>query len=280
MKSYVLITGATGGLGKAFAAECASRGWPLFLTDLSERTLAPLAEGLTRQYGVEIFTHACDLTDPAGRESLWQRLQQLGGRLHLLINNAGTDYEGRFNERTLVELRTIIRLNIEATVEMTRRALPFRHPAGTLRILNVSSLASCAPMPHKAVYAASKRFLLDLSLALRHELAPLGVTLTALCPAGMPTNPETIQGIDAQGWIGQVTTLNVGDVAAEAIDQALKGRAAYVPGFLNQSAQWLSLLLPADWLAYLVGRRWSEARARRTDLPRLPAASQPARSQL
>ena len=120
MKSYVCITGAAGGLGKAFAAECASRGWNLFLTDVSDGALIPMATGLERLYGVEIRYYACDLTDPASREALWQHANQLSLRFHFLINVAGVDFEGPFNERNADELRAIVRLNVAATVEMTR----------------------------------------------------------------------------------------------------------------------------------------------------------------
>jgi short-subunit dehydrogenase len=262
MKSYVLITGAAGGLGKAFAAECASRGWNLFLTDLSEPALAAASIGIERLYGVEVFTHACDLTDAASRAALWQEIGRRGLCFHMLINVAGVDYEGPFDERRVDELCTIVRLNIEATVEMSRRVLALRDPARTLRIVNVSSLASYYPMPIKAVYAASKRFLLDFSLALAQELRASGVTVTALCPAGMPTTPICIRAIDAQGFAGWATTINVGDVAARTIDMALAGRSVYVPGAINQALRLLGALVPPSVIASIINRRWRESYAR------------------
>jgi uncharacterized protein len=259
MNSYVLITGATGGLGKALAAECAARGWNLFLTDRSDESLQPLAAGLQRLYGVTVIYAACDLTDPAARAGLWEHIARLGLRFHVLLNVAGIDYEGPFDERGVDELQTIIRLNIEATVAMTRRILEFRDPARTLRIVNVSSLAGYVPMPIKAVYAASKRFLLDFSLALHQELRASDVTVTALCPAGMPTNDSCIRGITAQGFMGQITTMNVGDVAAQTIDCALAGRGVFIPGIVNQALRMLGALLPAPLMAFLLNKRWRQA---------------------
>ncbi len=180
MTRYVLITGATGGLGKAFAAECASRGWSLFLTDVSEQALDDLSRGLARMYSVRVLHLACDLMDAEAREVLWRQIDRLGLRFHMLINVAGLDHEGPFDERQVSELTAIVRLNIESTIEMTRRVLPYRAPEQTLRIINVSSLAAFYPMPVKAVYAASKRFLLDWSLALRQELRGQDITVTAL----------------------------------------------------------------------------------------------------
>ncbi len=114
--NYVLITGGAGSLGKAFAAECASRGWNLMLTDLNADTLAAVADGLERMYGVKVQYIDCDLTNANEREDLWQQIQSLGLRFHMLVNVAGLDFEGAFNERKVTELRTIVRLNIENTV--------------------------------------------------------------------------------------------------------------------------------------------------------------------
>jgi short-subunit dehydrogenase len=259
MKSYVFISGAAGGLGKAFASECAMRGWNLFLTDLSEEALAPLAAGLERLYGAEVRTYAADLTDPAAREALWEHIRALGLRFHFLFNVAGIDYEGLFDERRVDELRTILRLNVESTVEMTRRVLQHRDHTRTLHIVNVSSLAAFYPMPLKAVYASSKRFLLDWSLALHRELRDKDVTVTALCPAGMPSNPDVIHLIDAQGLAGRLTTVNVGDVAHRTVSRALAGRNIYVPGVLNQALRHLGVLAPPQLVATVIDRRWRKS---------------------
>src|SRR5512142_1365489 len=100
MESLVLITGATGGLGKAMAAECASRGWNLFLTDLRRERLAALAAGLERSYGVRVLYSEADLTSPDSRLALFERIRADGLRFRGLINVAGTDHEGLFVERT------------------------------------------------------------------------------------------------------------------------------------------------------------------------------------
>lgn len=256
MNGMVFISGASGGLGKAFAAECAARGWDLFLTDISAPALQAVATGLERLYGINARYYACDLIHPAARNRLWVHAEGTGLRFNFLINVAGLDHEGPFDERRVEELQTIVRLNIESTVEMARRVLTFRDPDRTLHIINVSSLAAFYPMPVKAVYAASKRFILDWSLALRQELQSSNVTVTALCPAGMPTNPQCIKAIDAQGFMGRATTMNVGDVAARTIDRALHGQSIYVPGILNQGLRFLGGLLPPSTVAFVIDRRW------------------------
>jgi hypothetical protein len=262
MKSYAFITGATGGLGQAFAAECAARGWDLFLSDLSQEALGLTSDGLERLHNVHTRTYTCDLTHAAQREALWRYVAREGLCFHMLFNVAGVDYQGPFDERPVEELQTIVRLNVESTVAITRRVLAHREPVRPLRIVNVCSLAAFYPMPIKAVYAASKRFLLDWSLALDAELRDQGATVTALCPAGMPTNPACIRSIEAQGMMGRWTTMNTSDVAARAIDRALAGRRVFIPGTLNRALRALGALVPPSLVASAIDRRWSEAHER------------------
>ena len=169
---------------------------------------------------------------------------------------AGLDYEGLFRERRREQIRSILRVNIEGTLEVTHALLERRDPRFIFRIINVGSLAGFYPMPVKATYAASKRFLLDFSIALREELRPQGVTVTILCPAGMPTTASCIQGIEAQGIMGQLTTQDVGGVAAQTLDQALRGRAVFIPGGINRVLWLVGSLVPPALLAKLIGWRW------------------------
>jgi len=261
--SLVAISGAAGGLGKAFAVECASRGYDLFLTDLAAAPLEVLARGLRGAYGVRVLTCACDLTDPAARAGLYAHLRAHSLRFWALINVAGVDYEGPFYEQSSRHIQTIIRLNIEGTLDLTHNLLAFRDPYAVFRIINVASLAAFYPMPVKATYAASKRFLLDFSLALGAELRGMGVTVTALCPAGLPTTPETLRAIEAQGWMGQITTRDVGRVANETLDAALRGRAVVIPGGINRALQICGGFLPVSLVVNLIGSRWKAAQNKR-----------------
>jgi short-subunit dehydrogenase len=271
-KKIAFITGAAGGLGKAFAVECASRGWDMALVDQNRPALESLARGLRCGYDVQVWDFICDLTDPLQRNQMLERIQKEGLRFNLLINVAGVDYEGPFSNLTSDQIQKVLRLNIEATLEITHALLPLRNPADSFRIINVSSLAAFYPMPVKATYAASKRFLLDFSLALREELRPMGVTVTALCPAGMPTNAECIEAIEAQGWVGQLTTVDVGRVANQTLNAAMNGRAVVIPGAVNRVIQAVGSAIPPALIARLIVRRWSSVRQKRAldDSP-LPA---------
>ena len=137
LDSLVMITGAAGGLGKAFAVECASRGWNLFLTDLRASQLEVLAASLRATYGVKVLALACDLTDADHRAGLFEAIQANQLRFWALINVAGLDYEGLFHECSRQQIRTILRLNIEGTLEMTHALLTYRDPLAAFRIINL-----------------------------------------------------------------------------------------------------------------------------------------------
>jgi hypothetical protein len=138
----------------------------------------------------------------------------------------------------------------------------FRDPMKRFHIINVASLAGFFPMPVKATYAASKRFLLDFSMALGAELKEAGVIVTALCPAGLPTTDKCIESIQSQGVMGFLTTENVSTVANQTLNAALKGKAVFIPGRLNRIMRIAGLFLPRITLANLIGVRWRRTRQR------------------
>ena len=262
-KTFTLITGATGGLGKAFAVECASRGWNLYLTDLNPTALATLATSLHSTYGIQVQYGACDLMDAAARNAFFDSLRQAQLHFTALINVAGIEYEGLFLELTAPKIRSIVRVNIESTLEITHTLLRMRESQEPFWMITVASMAAFYPMPVKATYASSKRFLLNFFLALREEIRPLEATVTILCPAGMPTTQENVEAIEAQGWAGYMTTCNVGQVAAGAVDAALKGQTIYIPGAINRLMHTAGGLIPPVILARMISWRWNQARSRR-----------------
>ena len=260
MNSYVLITGATGGLGKAFAMECAERGWNVLLTDLEESRLEKLKAGIEGLFNIRVVYKGCDLTNDVSRQDLWRFIEEQDLTFHSLINVAGLDYEGPLNERTIEELDAIIRLNINGTTVMTNRIMKYRNPVKTFRIINVSSLAAYFPMPIKATYAASKRFILDFSRAIGEELRPDNVSVTVLCPGGMPSREDVIASIESQGLIGRLTTKNVGWIAYKTIESALRGKKVYIPGFFNDFLRAAGWFIPSSLLTRIIARRWHAAR--------------------
>ena len=256
----VLITGAGGGLGRAMAIESARRGYDLMLTDVNASSLEVFRGGLLRQYDVKVDAVPCDLTDAADVKKLFGYIREKGMQLHMLLHVAGIDFEGGFLEMDCDRLIDIVRVNIEGTLRVLHGALGRRDGQKRFTMVVVSSLASLYPMPLKATYAASKRFLLDFSMALSQELADQNATVLALCPGGLPTTPGAMQGISAQGVWGRITTNSLTAVARRTIAKALQGRRVYIPGMVNRLFSVLGRLVPRRALTRLLYARWRQAR--------------------
>jgi short-subunit dehydrogenase len=216
-----------------------------------------------RQYDVNVYAMACDIRDDSQVARLLQYAAENAIKLDMLLNVAGIDHEGAFAGRSFDKIAEILRLNIEASLRMTHKALALRRKTGTFRIVFVSSLASLYPMPLKAAYAASKRFLLDFSFALGRELKNDGITVLSLCPGGLPTTREALNGIEAQGFWGAATMNRLEKVARRTISRALRGRRLYIPGALNRLFSIAARFVPAGLLAELIYLRWSRAQAKR-----------------
>ncbi|MGI6778888.1 MAG: SDR family NAD(P)-dependent oxidoreductase [Acetivibrionales bacterium] len=255
----VLITGASGGLGRAFAIECAERGYDILLTDINVEGLGKVKTGIERQYDVCVYVKPCDITNDSEVDSLITFAKEAGIQLDMLLNVAGIDYEGGFVEQNFDNVSKILRVNIEASLRITYKALSLRRRSGRFYIVFVSSLASMYPMPLKATYAASKRFLLDFSIAVGQELKHKNVSVLALCPGGMPTTSECIKAIEAQGFWGGVTTNHLEKVAHRTISKSLCGKKVYIPGTINRIFSIAGKFIPTGITARLLYNRWSKA---------------------
>ena len=263
-----MITGASQGIGKEFAFCAAKGGWNLLLSALPGTGLVSVADQIRAETGVEVISVEEDLIDPAGRKRLVSVAETLD--LSILINNAGVGSPGRFDTNDLDNLHSIMALNNTALVEITHRLIPVLERSAPSRILNVSSLSSYFPMPHMAVYAVTKGFVRQFSLALRAELAARGISVSVLCPSGVRTNRGTLERIKMQGLIGRLSSSSARDVASVAFQATLDGKAIVIPGVLNRIMKNISLLVPANILLQLLERRFARLSESTTRLsPRL-----------
>ncbi len=157
-QGYAVITGASMGLGKAFAIECAKRNMNLILISLPDENLNELCGKLELAHGIKAHYYETDLTTPEAVEELAQWINEKFS-VQMIINNAGIGGSRIFSDTSVDYLENIILLNISAMVFLTRLLLPElkRHPSAF--ILNVSSLAALSPLPFKTVYPASKAFI-------------------------------------------------------------------------------------------------------------------------
>ncbi|GAA2152783.1 SDR family oxidoreductase [Actinomadura napierensis] len=189
-----LITGASSGIGAGLARELAGRGHGVTLVARRQDRIAELARRLSAQYGVRAEALPCDLLDPAARDELPSRVDDLGLRVSVLINNAGIASGGDFTDQDPGHEIDMVRLNCEAVLGLTAAYAPgFQKQPGA--ILIVASASGFAPIPRQATYAATKAFALSLAEALHFELRPTGTSVTALCPG--PVSTEIADGSPA-----------------------------------------------------------------------------------
>jgi len=263
MHMMVMITGASGGLGRALAVECAQRGYDLFLTDLHETELEKIRSGILRQYDNTVTFKACDLTDEGAVAEMFAFIDSANLNLDMLLNVAGIDFEGGFMKRECNEIIDIVRVNVEATLRITHEAIVRRNHGKRFYIVFVSSLASQYPIPLKATYSASKRFLLDFSIALGQELKRENTYVLSLCPGGLPTTENAMMGIAAQGFWGAATANRLETVAHRTISKVLAGKHTYFPGWINCILCIVGKLLPNTLIARLLYNRWRTAQTGR-----------------
>lgn len=241
MQPATLITGASRGLGRAFAERIAQKRRPLVLAARSAADLDALAEGLRAQHGIDVACIPCDLSTQAGVDALCAATAERS--IDCVINNAGVGMGGLFSAQPCEQLAAMLFLNTSALTQVAHRHLPhLRATRGGL--LNVSSVAAFQPMPRLAAYAATKAYVLQLSCALHHELRPDGVRVTALCPPATATDFFARAGIDVRQ-----TKLRLGPID-QVVDTGLaalaRGDMQAVPGL---GAQALAMFAP------LLGRR-------------------------
>jgi short-subunit dehydrogenase len=243
-RHVALVTGASQGLGRAFAEGCARLGMDLVLVALPDSGLPQLAQGLALLYGVRADYLEMDLTVPGNPEKLVHWIARQGQSVSVLINNAGVGYNSRFEDSTLGENESCILLNNLALVKITRLLLPQLKRRPQAFVLNVASMAAFFPMPFMPVYGPSKTFILNFSLALREEMGRSPVSVSVLCPNGIRTNDEATQKIETHGFIGQMVSLDPDQVAERALKGLFAKRAVIVPGFVNQVIAWVGKYTP------------------------------------
>ncbi|MGJ5634430.1 SDR family NAD(P)-dependent oxidoreductase [Nostoc sp. CALU 1950] len=183
-----LITGASSGIGKAFAQELAARKTNLVLVARSEEKLNQLAKELREQHKIQVDVIVKDLTEPNAAASVFDATKVKGLTIDLLINNAGFGYYGDFAEGDGGKQVKIVQLNILALVDLTHKFLPLMRQRRSGSIINVSSITAFQPIPYLSVYAASKAFILSFSEALWAENSQYGVRILVTCPGPIETN--------------------------------------------------------------------------------------------
>jgi short-subunit dehydrogenase len=254
--AWALVTGASMGIGEAFAWALAGRGMNVVLCARSEDRLTDLARQIQTEQRVQTRVVAADLSRPGEAARAWAQASA-HGRIDLLVNNAGFGLHGRFEELPVDRQAEMVSLNCTAVLELAHSALAAMRPRGSGGIINVGSVAAFQPVPMKAAYAATKAFVLSLSEAMAEENRGSGVRILCLSPGPTPTGFQAVAGTKVQlGQPGVLRPQEVVDAALAAFDA---GRTHVAPGLMNRVSTTFARMLPMS-LAARIARRVNESR--------------------
>jgi len=246
-----LITGASSGIGEAFARKLASLGRNVFLVARSEDKLISLCNELGRTNSVRAQYFSLDLSEPDAPEKLFAETEKRGLTVDLLINNAGFGALGDLAALELPRQLNMIDLNIKALVALTHLFLQPMRRRKQGAIINVASTAGFQAVPFMATYAATKAFVLSFSEALWEENRPLGVHVMALCPGVTETNFFEASRMEQP-------PMRVAQSPEDVVEAALRGlsrkRSSVISGWTNFFMVEAERFVPRSFIVRLAGR--------------------------
>ncbi len=252
--SIALVTGASSGIGEAFARQLCQRGHRVALVARREDRLNALAGELGGEGKAVVI--AADLGVPEDRDRLAARLEELGAVVEILVNNAGFGVFSPFAQSDRTDEIRQVRVLVEAVVDLMARYLPGMVQRGRGAIINLSSTSAFQPLPFNAGYAAAKSHVLLLSEAVHAEVEDQGVTVTAVCPGPVETE---FQGANDAGYFAQrlpkFTFVPAEHVARDALSAADKGRVSVIPGGPLVSAAFAPNRRIPRWAALPISKR-------------------------
>lgn len=246
-----LVTGASAGIGEAFAERLAADGYDLLLVARAQDRLDAIAERLEQKHGVSARVLAADLTDHEQRAEVESALRE--ATPDLLVNNAGFGTVGRFAESDAAAEEREVMLNVVALSQLTRAVLPGMIARRSGSVINVSSMAAFQAAPYNATYAATKAFVNSFTESLAEELADTGIVVQALCPGFTRTEFQERAGINVTG-IPDMAWMSAADVVDASLAGLARGELVCIPGFSNRALTTLTAFLPRSWTRKLVGR--------------------------
>lgn len=245
-----LITGASSGIGEAFARALAARGHNLLLVARSEDKLITLCSELGRVRDIHCQYVAIDLSQPESPARLFEETQNRGFDIDLLINNAGFGSMGDFASHDLGRELNIVDLNVRSLVAMTHRFLQPMRARKSGAIINVASTAGFQPVPYMATYAATKAFVLSFSEALWEENREHGIKVMALCPGVTETGFFNASRMDKPPARTVQTPEEVVEVALQGLS---RGKGSIISGWLNRFMITLERVLPRSFVVKTMG---------------------------
>lgn len=261
-----VVTGASSGIGEAFARVAAEEGFATLLIARRAGRLEALARELASRFGVPSRALALDLAAPGAPARVMAALEEAGAVPAVLVNNAGFGAVGDSVELDPAALRRMIDLNAGALTELAVRIGREMRDAGRGRILNVASTAAFQSCPHLGVYGATKAFVLSFSESLAEELRGTGVTVTALCPGPTATEFGFVAGLADDAPMEGVDLAKL-ERSAEAVARTgwramRSGRTVVIDGAGNAVLAHLAALLPRALVRRIAGAALGRLRRR------------------
>lgn len=252
---WALVTGASSGIGEAFARALAARGMHLLLTARRRERLQALADELAARHGVETRALPADLAAAAGVEALIADVGAAQVPVHLLVNNAGFGSYGRFETLPPEREQAQVQVNCASLVRLAHAFLPAMQQRGAGAVVNLASTAAFQPTPGMAVYGATKAFVLHFSEALWAENRARGVRVLALCPGGTRTEFfAALNDPSMQHHLPQARMMSAERVVAQALRALERGRSYKVNGALNYLGAVSTRLGPRALVARVAAR--------------------------
>lgn len=257
-RPVALVTGASAGIGEAFARKLAARGYDLVLVARREERLRALAAELLERQQCRSLCLAVDLGTPDGPAGVARSVESAGLQIGLLVNNAGFGVYGEFHAQPLEAELGQLDVNVRALTALTRLFVPSMVERRAGAVVNVGSVGSYIPMPYWSVYSATKAYVLSFSEALYAELAGYGVHVMCVCPGGTTTEFQDTSGFDATGYSGYFMT--AGEVVELALRDLDARRIVSVSGWLNRLQVFAAGWVPRCLLLPLVRRLFHDRR--------------------
>ena len=254
-RRLALVTGASAGIGAAFARILASHGYDVALTARRGDRLETLAEEIRMRSGVETLTVAADLAEPDAPAKILERLAAEGRVVDALVNNAGYGLPGAYGETLWRDQAAFLQVMVTAPCELAHRVLGGMQQRRFGRIVNVASLAGLVPgAAGHTLYAASKALMVKFSQSLHLEVAGDGVHVTALCPGFTYTEFHDVNGTRELASSSTPTWLWMGadEVAAAGYEAVEANRPVCVPGAPNKAIAAFAKAIPDDWALALM----------------------------
>lgn len=252
-----LITGASAGIGRAFAEELAQRGYALVLTARRVERLEELAHSLASRWGVATDVLPEDLSDPAAPQRLFNALGERGLQVDMLVNNAGYGVPGTYAKTTWKQQADFIQVLVTSVAHLTHLLLPGMLERDRGNIVNVASLAGLLPgAPGNTLYGAAKAFCIKLSESLALELVGTGVKVTAVCPGFTLSEFHDVTGVrERVSKMPGFMWMDADRVAREGVEAALRGDVVWVNGPVNKLIASMIKVLPGAAAREVMRRR-------------------------